>query len=257
MSGRREKSVEQWTFREIASDLRQKIVTGTYKTGSELPAEPRLAEEYGVSRSLVNRALAVLHAEGVVRPQRGRGTQVTWMPPIVHTPARYSRAFREGDGETFGAFDAEVKELGLEPNHEITVEEAPPPPEVAEILGTNDCLARHRRLSIGNLPVRISTSWFPKSIAAGTALENARPTLIGGVKSVLESAGYVQTWAREHIVMSRLPSEEEAFKLEISPERTVTEITHTGMTEDGRAVEVTVSVAPAHYVAAEYDFPID
>lgn len=48
MSGRREKSVEQWTFREIASDLRQKIVTGTYKTGSELPAEPRLAEDESV-----------------------------------------------------------------------------------------------------------------------------------------------------------------------------------------------------------------
>ncbi|MEU9871060.1 GntR family transcriptional regulator [Actinomadura sp. NPDC048021] len=248
--------MERRTFREIAADLRQEIVDGEYPTGSTLPPEPELAEKYRVSRSLVNRAMAVLHAEGLVRPQRGRGTQVTWLPPILHTPARYSQASHEGGGEAFAAFTAEIKDLGLEPRHEIGTEEAAPPPGVAEILETTDCLARHRRLFIGDLPVRVSTSWFPTSIAPARLREPV-PIRAGGVKSVLASAGYPQSRARERIIMSRPPTDEEAYRLEISPERAVTEITHIGMTSEGRAVEVTVSVLPAHYVEAEYEYSID
>lgn len=250
---------ERHGFREIAAQIRRDIVGGTYKTGSVLPAEPELAERHGASRSLVNRAMQVLAAEGLVRPRQGRGTMVTWLKPMLHSPARYDRTAREDKGAR-GAFDAEVRARGLEPKHEITTEHAEPPAEVAEALGVPagevNCLVRRRRLLASDIPVRLNASWFPLDIAGGTVLEEDGPVIVGGVKSALAELGYAQVSASESIIPSRLPTDTEARALEISPERTVVEIVHVGKTAEGRAVEVTVSVAPANYLTAQYDFPL-
>ncbi|QKG27295.1 GntR family transcriptional regulator [Actinomadura verrucosospora] len=250
---------QRYGFREIAAKIRQEIQDRQYPTGSVLPPEPELAERYGASRSLVNRAMQMLAAEGIVRPRQGRGTIVTWLPPMLHSPARYDRTTRENNGAR-GAFDAEVRALGLEPQHEITTEHAEPPVEVAETLGLPasepNCLVRRRRLLASGIPVRLNASWFPLDIAGGTILEEEAPVIVGGVKTALAELGYPQVTAREHITPSRLPTDAEALALEISPERTVMEIMHVGRTAEGKAVEVTITVAPAHYLVAEYEFPL-
>src|SRR5687768_6480804 len=86
----RGRRVSKLGFREIASAIREAIKSGTYPTGEPMPSEPELAEQYGggASRSLVNRAMQLLAAEGMVRPRQGRGTIVTWLPPLTHSPAR-------------------------------------------------------------------------------------------------------------------------------------------------------------------------
>lgn len=247
-------------FREIAATLRTEILTGRYPTASLLPPEPELAERYGASRSLVNRAMSVLAAEGLVRPRQGRGTIVTWLPPMLHSAARYRRANRER-GNAKGAFDSEVRALGLEPTHEITVERAEPPAEIADALGLPrgevNCLVRRRRLLASGIPVRLNATWVPLSIAEDTVLEEPAPVIKGGVKTALADLGYPQTEAKERIVPSRLPTEAEAQALEISRERTVTDIVHTGHTANGQAVEVTTTLAPAHYLVIEHTFPLN
>lgn len=251
-------SPQKLGFREIAAALRSDITSGMYPPASLLPAEPELAERYRASRSLVNRAMGLLAAEGLVRPQQGRGTKVTWLPPMVHSAARYATASRERNGAR-GAFDAEVKALGLEPTHEITVEQVEAPDEVADALGVprgTSCLVRRRRLLASGIPVRINASWFPAEVAAGSVLEEPAPTIKGGVKTALAELGYKQTSARERVIPSRLPTQAEADLLEISLERTVTDIVHVGRMEDGTAVEVTTTVTPAHYLVIEYDFQL-
>ncbi|MFI9588278.1 GntR family transcriptional regulator [Streptomyces sp. NPDC052236] len=246
-------------FREIAATIRREIVDGRYPPSTVLPPEPELARLYGASRSLVNRAMGLLAAEGVIRPRQGRGTIVTWLPPMVHSAARYSRTAREHQGAR-GAFDGEVRALGLEPQHEITVERAEPPIEVADALGVArgevNCLVRRRRLLASGIPVRLNASWFPLEIAADTVLEEPAPVIQGGVKTALTDLGFPQVSAHERIIPSRLPTDAEAALLEISLERTVTEIFHVGQTADERAVEVTTTVAPAHYLVIEHDFPL-
>ncbi|GAA2456955.1 GntR family transcriptional regulator [Actinomadura vinacea] len=246
-------------FREIAKEIRREILDGRYPPGSVLPAVPVLAERYAASPSLVNRAIQVLAAEGKVRPQQGRGTKVTWLPPRVHSPARFNRSTRE-EGGAKGAFDAEIKALGLEPKHEITVEHAEPPAEVADLMnlphGEVNCLVRRRRLLASGIPIVLNASWFPLSIAQGTILEEAGPVIVGGVKSALAELGHRQTRATERIT-DRLPDEAEALALEISPERTVFEIVHVGHTADDAVVEVTITVTPAHYLIIESNFRLD
>lgn len=252
-------SPQKLGFREIAAVIRQEIKDGRYPSASVLPPEPELATRYGASRSLVNRAMGLLAAEGIVRPRQGRGTVVTWLPPMLHSAARYSRAAREQNGAR-GAFDSEVRALGLEPQHEIVVEHAQPPADVADALGVSGdevtCLVRRRRLLASAIPVRVNASWFPLEIAAGTVLEEAAPVITGGVKTALAELGYPQTTASERVTPSRLPTDAEANLLEISHERTVTEIFHVGQTADGRAVEVTTTVTPAQYLVIEYAFPL-
>jgi GntR family transcriptional regulator len=245
-------------FRQIAADLKHEIVSGHYPAASFLPPEPELAAKYGASRSLVNRAMQVLSAEGLVRARQGRGTMVTWIPPLLHSPARYARQTREQAGAR-GAFDAEVRALGLEPQHEITVGYAQPSEEIADALGLphgeTNCLVRRRRLLASGIPIRLNASWFPLEIAKGSVLEQAGPVIIGGVKTALAQLGYPQVDATERITV-RPPTDAETAALEISPERTVFDIFHVGRTAEGKAVEVTTTATPAHYLVIETQFPL-
>lgn len=61
---------------EILHRLKEMIKTGQYGYGDKLPVEKRLAEIFGVSRTTVREALAVLEAEGWVTTRRGGGTYV-------------------------------------------------------------------------------------------------------------------------------------------------------------------------------------
>jgi GntR family transcriptional regulator len=246
------------SVREITRAIRERILDGTYKTGSVLPAQPVFDAEFNASTSSINNAMRALAAEGLVHPKQGRGTIVTWLPPMVHSADRYSRAARERNGAK-GAFDAEIRALGLEPQHQITVEHAEPPLMVAEKLGVPvgevSCLVRRRRLLVSGIPNRLNETWVPLEIAADTVFEEEGPVIVGGVKSAFADLGYPQTGAKERVTV-RLPTDHEVYALEISPERNVYEIVHVAHTADGRAVEVTVTVTPANYLIIESDIDL-
>lgn len=61
---------------EILHRLKDMIKGGKFVYGDKLPVEKRLAEIFGVSRTTVREALAVLEAEGWVTTKRGGGTFV-------------------------------------------------------------------------------------------------------------------------------------------------------------------------------------
>ena len=62
---------------QISTAMRTRIVTGEWPEDHRLSPEPQLAEEIGVSRGTLRRALATLIDEGLLRQIRGRGTFVT------------------------------------------------------------------------------------------------------------------------------------------------------------------------------------
>ncbi len=63
-------------YHQIFSILRDRIVGGEFKHGSQLPTEFELADAFEVSRITAKRALDELAAEGLVERRRGRGTHV-------------------------------------------------------------------------------------------------------------------------------------------------------------------------------------
>lgn len=64
---------EQHPYDIIIRSIRRRLLNGEMKPGDRLPAERKLAEEYGVSRNYVREALKALEGYGIVetRPQSG------------------------------------------------------------------------------------------------------------------------------------------------------------------------------------------
>lgn len=58
---------------ETTEALRAKIAAGPMKAGDRLPTEKELEAEFGVSRTVIREAVAVLKADGLVEPRRGAG----------------------------------------------------------------------------------------------------------------------------------------------------------------------------------------
>ena len=67
---------------KVMTDIRDDILSGEWRAGSQLPGELDLARRLGVSVITVRQALADLAREGLVRRERARGTFVTWSGPV-------------------------------------------------------------------------------------------------------------------------------------------------------------------------------
>ncbi len=65
---------------QLADLFRQRINKGVWKQGEKLPSLERLVEEFQVARVTVRQAVDHLTRDGLVSPQRGRGTFVTAAP---------------------------------------------------------------------------------------------------------------------------------------------------------------------------------
>ncbi|HUE98516.1 MAG TPA: GntR family transcriptional regulator [Anaerolineales bacterium] len=73
--------IERKTLTEIAQqELRQAIIGGTFRPGSQLPTEAELCEMLSVSRTVVREALRVLEDDGLVVRRHGVGTFVRNQP---------------------------------------------------------------------------------------------------------------------------------------------------------------------------------
>ena len=66
-------------YLQVASTLREEIVSGAYPVGSLLPTEDSLCNRFSVSRYTVREALRLLREDGLVSSRRGAGTVV--VPP--------------------------------------------------------------------------------------------------------------------------------------------------------------------------------
>jgi GntR family transcriptional repressor for pyruvate dehydrogenase complex len=60
----------------VVEALRMRIESGAMRAGEQLPTEPQLEREFGVSRTVVREAIVALRAAGLVEPIQGKGVFV-------------------------------------------------------------------------------------------------------------------------------------------------------------------------------------
>ncbi|MEW1586671.1 GntR family transcriptional regulator [Micromonospora vinacea] len=63
-------------YRRVADDIEQKIRTGEYSPGQQLPSVSEIGELYNVARSTAYRAVKELHERNLIYGQQGQGVFV-------------------------------------------------------------------------------------------------------------------------------------------------------------------------------------
>lgn len=72
-------------YYQLATVLREEIVSGRRRLGEKLASETELERTYGVSRMTVREALRSLDEEGLIRREAGRGSFVAGLPAFTGT----------------------------------------------------------------------------------------------------------------------------------------------------------------------------
>ncbi|WP_225753851.1 GntR family transcriptional regulator [Actinotalea sp. Marseille-Q4924] len=110
----------------VARELERRVLDGTYPAGSQLPTEPDLCTEFGVSRTTVRAAVGTLQDRGLVSREQGRGTFVRSADHVDLT------MFLDANL----SMTAVIRAAGHDPGTTgVTVADEVPPPPVTDALG--------------------------------------------------------------------------------------------------------------------------
>ncbi len=99
------------TWQDIQAKIKQNIVDRTWSPGELIPGEVKLAEEFGCSRTTVNRALRELASTGVIDRKRKAGTRVAMQTArrvTAEIPVIRAQVEELGDAYSFKLHDARL-----------------------------------------------------------------------------------------------------------------------------------------------------
>jgi GntR family transcriptional regulator len=243
-------------FRQVAADIRDKIATGHYTAGDQLPSERELVESYGVSRPTVRDAVNVLRSEGLVTSEHGRGVFVR--PPASIQRLARSRLSREARERNRGAFLADAAARGFTASSSVKVRFEEADARTATHLGISEgdeITVRDRVMRADGLVVQLAVSRLPRDLTRGTAIEQV-DTGQGGAYARLEEAGHRIDSFVEH-VGARMPTPDEARLLQLADGVPVITITRVAFGENMKPLEMNDMVLAADRYELSYEWPAD
>ena len=224
--------------------------------GSALPSETALAAEIGSTRTLVNTAVGQLMSEGQLIRQGKKAIVQPIKTILRQVPTRYTAAYREAHGAR-GAFDAEVREHGMQPRWTTEPGQAPASEKVAGLLGVaagTEVTVRAREMYADDVPVQIAITYIPTDVATAAGV-TGEDSGTGGIISRIGETENRQASVTETIQV-RVPSEREQQQLHLPGDARVYELTHSAYTAAGRCVEVTLHVMPVHMWDLSYTWDL-
>ncbi len=191
---------------KVMTEIRDNILTGTWRRGFQLPGEVELARRLGVSVITVRQALSQLAQGGFVRRERARGTFVSWSGPV-------NQAINlEIEAETLVTLNLEGTSFKL-----LRTENLNPPEEIRAEFNLSDGATITRitrtRLARGQ-PLAYVHSYVPTAVAAKLSPKNLlRLPLSSAIESML---GIIISDVK-HLVGAKLADNDAALHLGISP----------------------------------------
>lgn len=148
------------------------------------------------------------------------------MTDWISSSAQYLVPHRHGAPDAWQQEAAEHGRIGA--HRLVSVERRVPPPRVAMALGIDaqdEAIVRRRLVTLDELPVEISDSWYPLRVAEGTAL--AGPGAIhGGAARALADLGFTAAHHVEEVAVVDVPQE----LLTLLPETIALELTRVSYT---------------------------
>lgn len=222
---------------QAAQHLQQLIESGTYTPGTRLDNEIALADQLGLSRPTMRRAIEYLVDRGLLVRKRGVGTQV--VQPKVRRPVELSSLYDD------------LRMSGREPRTTVLSFAVERPPQLAaEALGLPldaEVYAFERLRFTGDEPLSIMRNWVPRDLVPlDRELLRAR-----GLYELLRTAGVTLKIATQTIG-ARAARAAEARLLAERPGAPLLTMTRTAYDETGRAVEFGSHL----YRASRYTFEL-
>lgn len=217
-------------YQEIRDDLLVRMRDGTYPPGSLLPAEPELAEAYGVSRPTLRQAIQLLADAGYVEKRRRRGTVVR------------RRKVEQRFMDALMSYGDDVEAQGAIPATRVLQARAQgASSEVAQALGIEegDPVASLMRLRfLDGEPAVLLRTWVPASAFPGLLAHDFERE---GLYDVFAESGLpVETVRR--VLEAALPDPVEADLLAIDEGQPCFLFKSVGRAKAGQAIEYSVAL---------------
>lgn len=259
---------EPYNASRLEEAIRESIEGGELRPGDQLPTAATLAQQYGVNKNTVSRAITALKAVGLLTGPAGGRTFVRIKPPrITRRNTRYhlekERAL-ESDHERaqFGVAESDSG-ISLREFHEDTYryEVCAGPDDVREILGVRgdaDLLRRtYRRRHAAGAGASVSVSYLPYDLVRQNPdlLDDSREPWPGGTMHQLSTIGIELDHIDDHVIAD-MPTPEEQELLDIPPRVPLIRLRKISWTTDDTAVEVSDIPLPADRARLIYTTPL-
>ncbi|MFE1781286.1 GNAT family N-acetyltransferase [Streptomyces sp. NPDC059506] len=243
-------------YQRIADRLRAQITDGTLAPGDRLPTEAEIAADWDTTRSTAVQGLKVLVNEGLIISDRPRGYFVRSRRPMVYRPQGEFR--KRPLSPEMDQFLTQMYEEGREASQRIEVKVETPSRHVRERLQLNEgelVVVRQRVRFVDGIPYNTNDSHFPLSLVQNSEIMSP-DDIARGANVVLAELGYEQVRALDELHV-RMPTPEEADRLQLGPGTPVAVHLCTGFTKDGRPVRAVVNVLPGdrHVITYERSRP--
>ncbi|WP_194421348.1 GntR family transcriptional regulator [Microbacterium abyssi] len=211
-------------YRDIADDLRRRIVQGEFGAGERMPGEQNLAGNYGVSRGVVRNALAALQRRGLVESHPGSG----W---------RVRADFRTQEFAEMRSFAQWAQSRRMTPGGRVVRQEYGPATAVdARVLRmrTGDDVLRVTRLrTLDGRPVMVErTTYAPRVASVIQSLPPDEPS----VMAALQVAGFAMA-SGTHRIDTVAASSEDAELLGVRRSTRLLRLRRETQTHDGIPIE--------------------
>lgn len=233
-------------YLRIADAIRDQIDSGRIAPDEQIPSVHQIMADHGVANATALKAVRALKATGLVETRPGVGVFVRRRQQMLSRSASYLAPPPEGERVRYP-----------DKTNVVEVFEAVPPDDIAESLGLEvdePAIVRRRQMTIDDQTVELVTSWYPRSVAQGTALESPA-RLRGGSPAELRRLGFDPHHCTE-MVTTRMPTSSEARTLSLGAGVPVLRVQRTVFTEDGRPVEAIEMIMPGDRYQLFYELPV-
>ena len=226
----------------VQADLKQKIYQGEFPN-LKLPDERSLAEQYGVSRSSIKRALNVLVQQGVIFKKRGSGT-------FVNPLYLKNNAIFQHEGSNLGVTDS-FRVDGQAPSIELLdfqVVAATPEQQQALFLNDGDFVYEIKRLRrLAGEPFMIERGYVPIAVVPGLN----REIVSGSVYEYIEKTKHRTVTKSFMTIMAEPSTPEDQELLELKANEPVGIMEGIFFMDDGTPLEF--STMRLHYKYLRYN----
>ena len=227
----------QPAYRRVYTAIRKQITDKEYDVGTILPPEYELEREFGVSRTTVRRAIALLVQEGLLSVRQGFGTQVI-SRKAVHNLNRFM--------SISDSLQQKGRVIGLQSCY---IEKVSASKEIAQLLGMAPqtpvwCI--HRIKTADGVPICLIRNYIPVALLPQLDPKTPLPHLY----DYLREQGIVYSGSRD-IISASSATFEQAQLLGIEPRAALFGVQRVCY-RDGRPAEVDI----VHIVADMYEYEV-